>query len=118
MATDIGRVRAARSGIMAVTFPGKETTLTLSALDALELAIVDARAKEREVSAREDVKPLSVLRCAADYRDAPHGTKVTKRGLSGWWRKVDGAWIDESGAVMPNSPVSTSPRKVLEWGGA
>lgn len=118
MATDISRIDAARAGIMAVTFPGKEANLVLSALDSLELAIVEARVKKREMAERKKVKPPEFLRCAADYQDAPHGTEVAKRFGSGWWRKVDDGWIDESCTVMPGSHIATAPREVLKWGDA
>lgn len=103
---------------MAVTFPGDETGWVLSALDSLELAIVEARVNERERAEREKVTPPEFLRCAADYQDAPLGTTVEKRFGSGWWRKVADAWIDDVGTIMPGSHIAAAPREVLKWGDA
>ncbi|WP_291475729.1 hypothetical protein [Corynebacterium sp.] len=147
MATDIGRINAAMGGIRALDYQGPETRQVLSHLGALSwavkkdqaerdkertkkaetlgkspgflrfAAIVEARVKERERAEREKVKPPEFLRCAADYQDAPVGTKIAKRFGSGWWRKVDDGWIDESCTVMPGSHIATAPREVLKWGG-
>lgn len=105
MATDIGRINAAMGGIRALDYQGSETREVLSHLGALALAVKKAKA------------PGS-LRCAVDYQDAPNGTKVAKRFGSGWWRKIDDGWIDESCTVMPGNHIATAPREVLKWGGA
>lgn len=122
MATDIGRINAARGGIKAVDFTGKETAWVLSALDSLELAIVEARAKDREKErvrkAEASMNHPDFLRCAADYQDAPYGTRVAKRFGSGWWEKYAVMWADENGVTVSDSHIAAAPRKIVKWGEA
>lgn len=117
MATDIGRIKAAMGGILALDYQGPEKFSAHSKLIALSRAVKKAQA-ERDKATAEKVKAPEFLRCAADYQDAPYGTRVTKRFGSGWWRKVDDAWIDEKSTVMPGRHIASAPREVVEWGDA
>ena len=120
MATDIGRINAAMGGIRALDYQGSETREVLSHLGALVWAVKQDQAerdKERLKKAEPRAETPWFLRCAADYQDAPSGTEIAKRFGSGWWRKIDNAWIDESCTVMPGSHIATAPRVVLKWGG-
>lgn len=121
MATDIGRINAAMGGIRALDYQGSETLEVLANLGSLVWTVKKDQAerdKERLKKAETRAKSPEFLRCAADYQDAPHGTKIAKRFGSGWWRKVDEGWIDESCTVMPGSHIAAAPREVLKWGGA
>lgn len=134
MATDIGRINAAMGGIRALDYQGRETREVLSHLGALAWAVKKdqaERVRERGYDAwgralekarknarkKAEAKTTEFLRCAADYQDAPTGTKIAKRFGSGWWMKINEGWIDESGTVMPGSHIAAAPREVLKWGG-
>ena len=119
MATDIGRINAAMGGIRALDYQGTETREVLSHLGSLAWVVKKDQAerdKERLKKAESRAKAPEFLRCAADYQDAPNGTEIAKRFGSGWWRKIDDNWIDESCTVMPGSHIAAAPREVLKWG--
>lgn len=118
MATDIGRINAAMGSIRALDYKESETYEAISKLIVLLNAVECDLLKRSEESQEVEVAHPDFLRCAADYQDAPNGTKVAKRFGSGWWRKIDGGWMDESCTVMPGSHIATAPREVLKWGGA
>lgn len=121
MATDIDLISAATARVQALDYQGPETREVLLRLGSLAWVVKKDQAernKERLKEAETRAKVPEFLRCAADYQDAPHGTEVAKRFGSGWWRKVDDGWIDESCTVMPGSRIATAPREVLKWGDA
>jgi hypothetical protein len=120
MATDIGRINAAMGGIRALDYQGSETREVLSHLGALVWVVKKDQAerdKERLKKAEDLAKAPEFLRCAADYQDAPVGTKIAKRFGSGWWEKYEDVWADENGATVRDSHIAAAPRKVVKWGG-
>lgn len=107
MATDVGRVRAAIGGIHAVTVSGSEKSEALEALYRLEVACKYAKT---------EVRRPEFLSSIADYSDAPDGTEVSKKFGPGFWKKVDGCWLDENNFATTSWSVACAERRVTKWG--
>lgn len=116
MATDIGRIGAAHVGVAAVEFDGPEKVVALRALDALELAVTQARVRERQAAYESVADRPKILNSEADYENAPLAT-VVEDFLTGmpYVKNWDG-WRSSKNSLFPSSMMARRRRDVVKWG--
>lgn len=118
MATDNGRINVAHVGVAAVEFDGPEKVAALRALDALELAVTEARVRERQATYVDGSYRPKRLKSVEDYENAPIGTVVAHGPLEVTFVRNWNGWQSSRDALLPVDVMARLHCDVIRWGDA